>query len=77
MVGKNRTCIWCGRKPEYRCLIQRVRETSFRYSVRFELCDLHAADVIHQLGRLLEYPDDYLYRELIPRSVPKPLEETA
>ena len=68
---KDRRCIWCGCKPEYRLLVQRVREQNFRQSIRFELCGEHAFDIIERLGKLLgEDPHTaYLYRHLAPRGL--------
>jgi hypothetical protein len=69
--GKDRSCIWCGSRAEYRCLITRAREPNSRTSIRYELCDWHAADIIERLGKLLESlgqaTDLYLYRHLAPK----------
>lgn len=63
---RDRTCIWCGGRAEYRCLIQRARERSFRHAVRYELCAEHVRETLDRLEMLIAPTDQYLISELVP-----------
>jgi hypothetical protein len=52
MADNRSSCLWCGGRWEYTCLIRRRREPSFRSAIGFHLCMDHGAEAIEHVAKL-------------------------
>lgn len=68
-------CLWCGKRTEYKLLIRRRGESSYRHAIGFEVCSGHGGVIGRQLIATSDGKGDkdYLLGYLWPR-VPYPPE---